>query len=39
MQAILNLQRLEAPVSDASFFGSSTTSSQSGCCNDNQQIE
>ena len=34
MSAILNLQKLEAPMEDNSFFGSSCTSSSSGCCND-----
>ena len=33
MSAILNLQKLDAPMEDASFFGSSCTSSSSGCCN------
>ena len=33
MSAILNLQKLETPMEDNSFFGSSCTSSQSDCCN------
>ena len=34
MSAILNLQKLDAPMEDASFFGSSCSSSNTGCCND-----
>lgn len=33
MQAILELQKMEAQQSDVSAFGSSCTSSNNNCCN------
>jgi hypothetical protein len=35
MDIVLDLQKLEVPETDAQF-GSSCTSSTSGCCNDKQ---
>jgi len=38
MEIVLDLQRLDTPV-DEDFFGSSSGSSVSGCCNNHHRVD